>query len=162
MSGAASLPGADFFPENRCFLKQPLVPGSFAAWGRTFSRKYVSFYKKQLVPRSFAARQNLCRKLTFLKKPLVPGSFAAWGRTFFPENRLKFFQESPGGPLLWSSISCRLTLPSCSTTSPLCLSLIPLLLYPYLQLLHLPCPMVGFSQEPLIPCMPYLASAFLR
>ena len=41
MSGAASLPGAEFFsPDNRVFfLKKPLVPGSFAARGRTFSKK---------------------------------------------------------------------------------------------------------------------------
>ena len=57
---AAALPGAEVFPETDLFLKKPLVPGSFAAWGRTFFEK-IDF---------------------FLKKPLVPGSFAAWGRTF--------------------------------------------------------------------------------
>ena len=47
-----------------CSLNKPLVPGSFAAWGRTFSQKSDFF----------------------LNKPLVPGSFAAWGR-FFLRNR---------------------------------------------------------------------------
>ena len=39
LSQAASLPGAELFPDNRLFLKKPLAPGSFAAWGRTFSQK---------------------------------------------------------------------------------------------------------------------------
>ena len=67
LSGAASLPGAElfsqtsdfFFEEATCpaqlrclghfssrirlFLKTPLVQGSFAAWGRTFSQKMVLF-----------------------------------------------------------------------------------------------------------------------
>ena len=35
---AASLPGAELFSQKSdFFLKKPLVPGSFAAWGRTFS-----------------------------------------------------------------------------------------------------------------------------
>ena len=44
----------------RFLAPEPLVRGSFAAWGRTSSQKSVFF----------------------LNKPLVPGSFAAWGRTF--------------------------------------------------------------------------------
>ena len=40
-------------------MKKPLVPGSFAAWGRTFGRN-----------------STFC-----LKKQFVLGSFAAWGRT---------------------------------------------------------------------------------
>ena len=43
MSRAASLPGAELFPENLFFYKNPLVPGSFAAWGRTFARKSIFF-----------------------------------------------------------------------------------------------------------------------
>ena len=49
----------DFSKQKDCFLNKPLVPGSFAAWGRTCSQK-TDF---------------------LLSKPLVPGSFAAWGRT---------------------------------------------------------------------------------
>ena len=41
-------------------MNKPLVPGSFAAWGRTFLKKQTFL----------------------LNKPLVPGSFAAWGRFF--------------------------------------------------------------------------------
>ena len=36
-------PGQNFFPEIRLFLKNPLVRGSFAAWGRTFSQKMTFF-----------------------------------------------------------------------------------------------------------------------
>ena len=72
MSWAASLPGAERFPDNRPFYKKPLVPGSFAAWGRT-----------------------LGRKLTFLRKPLVLGSFAAWGRTSFQKIDLTFSRNRP-------------------------------------------------------------------
>ena len=39
MSRAASLPGAELFSQTSDFLKKPLVPGSFAAGGRTFSQK---------------------------------------------------------------------------------------------------------------------------
>ena len=44
----------------RFLATEPLVRGSCAAWGRTFSLKSDFFGKK----------------------PLVPGSFAAWGKTF--------------------------------------------------------------------------------
>ena len=87
MSRAASLPGAELFLKKLSFcLKKPLVPGSFAAWGRTFGRKLI-FSKKPLVPCSFAAwGRTFFQKIVVLyKKPLVPGSFAAWGRTF-PEH----------------------------------------------------------------------------
>ena len=36
-------PGQSFVPEIRLFLKNPLVRGSFAAWGRTFSQKMTFF-----------------------------------------------------------------------------------------------------------------------
>ena len=36
LSRAAPLPGAELFSKNDVFMKKPLVPGSFAAWGRTF------------------------------------------------------------------------------------------------------------------------------
>ena len=47
--GAATCPGQlrclgqNLFSEIRPFLKKPLVPGSFAAWGRTCSHKSASF-----------------------------------------------------------------------------------------------------------------------
>ena len=72
LSRAAPLPGVDVFPQIiffeeatcprqlRClgrnffqkvdFLKKPLVPGSFAAWGRTFSQTMTFFLNKPLVP----------------------------------------------------------------------------------------------------------------
>ena len=74
-----------FFLKNRtCFLKKQLVPGSFAAWGRTVFSKFRLCGRGHL---SQAASQPgaelvLKNRTCFLKKQLVPGSFAAWGRTF--------------------------------------------------------------------------------
>ena len=70
VSRAASPPGAELFPGNLLFLKKPLVPGSFAAWGRTFSSKSTFV----------------------LKKPRVRGSSAAWGRVF--SINFIFFEEA--------------------------------------------------------------------
>ena len=137
MSRAASLPGANFFSQidfffeettcpgqlrylgqNFCqkieFLKKPLVPGSFAAWGSFFPENLLCFKKKPLVPGSFAAwgriflksrfffEQTTCpgqlrclgqmfsqQSDCFLNKPLIPGSFVAWGR-FFSQNTTFF------------------------------------------------------------------------
>ena len=141
MSGAASLPGAELFPENRLFveettcpgqlrclgqncfqkidfsLKKQLVPGSFAAWGRTFSR-ISTFLEEATCPKQlrclgqnfssiscFLKKNNLSRaaslpgpelfqKIHFFKKiPLVLGSFAAWSRTF--SRKLCFVLKRP-------------------------------------------------------------------
>ena len=107
MSRAASLPGAELFLRSRIifeeatcpgqlrclgqnfwqkicfFFKRPLAPGSFAAWGRTFSRK-STFFEEATCPRQLRCRgQNIFQKIDFfLRKPLVRGSFAAWGGTF--------------------------------------------------------------------------------
>ena len=50
MSWAASLPGADFCFSKTCFLNKPLVPGSFAAWGRTFLRNRISVFEQATCP----------------------------------------------------------------------------------------------------------------
>ena len=117
MSRAASLPGAElflrnptfleeatcprqlrclgqnFFSEIRLFLKKPLVPGSFAAWGRTFSQKSDFFGRSHLSrAASLPGAELFLRNPTFLKKPLVPGSFAAWGKTF--SQKSDFFEEA--------------------------------------------------------------------
>ena len=75
--------GQNFFSEIRLFLKKPLVPGSFAAWGRTFfSQKIDFFFDETTCPGQLRCLgQDIFQKTFFLKKPLVPGSFAAWGRT---------------------------------------------------------------------------------
>ena len=50
LSGAATLPGAERFPRNLTFfLNKPLVPGSFAAWGRTFSQN-MTFFEQATCP----------------------------------------------------------------------------------------------------------------
>ena len=119
MSRAASLPGQNFFfPENRFFLKKPLVPGSFAAWGRIVSRKSFLFEETtcpgqlRCLGQNFVLPENRCvfeettcpgqlrclgqmcftENRVFLKKPLLPGSFAAWGRTF--SRKSMFFEEA--------------------------------------------------------------------
>ena len=119
MSQAASLPGAELFPENYVFFyKKPLVLGSFVAWRRTFSRKSI-FLQEATCPgqlrclgRNFFSEirrvfeeatcpgQLRClgaeffseKSDVFLKKQLVPGSFAAWGRTFFQKS--DFFEDA--------------------------------------------------------------------
>ena len=51
LSWAASLPGAERFPENRLFfVKKPLVPGSFAAWGRFLSQIRIFFVEEATCP----------------------------------------------------------------------------------------------------------------
>ena len=71
-------------PGPTFFLKQALVPGSFAAWGRLFFLRNPTIFEDATCP-----GQLRCPGLNFfseirllLKKQLVPGSFAAWGRTF--------------------------------------------------------------------------------
>ena len=102
LSRAASLPGAELFPENLLCLKKPLVLGSFAAWGRCFFSENRSFFEEATCPGQLRCLgqnflkiptflfeqatcpgqlrclgQNFCRKsICFYKNPLVPGSFA--------------------------------------------------------------------------------------
>ena len=126
MSRAASLPGAELFLENcffyveeatcpgrlRClgqnffskfglFLNKPHVPGSFAAWGRTFSQKMT------FVEQAFAAwgRTFFSKYDSFLNKPLSPGSFATWGRTFFSKNVFVNKPLVPGSFAAWGRTS---------------------------------------------------------
>ena len=83
--------GQNFFSEIELFLNKPLVPGSFAAWGRTFSQKSDFFSTSHLSrAASLPGADFLLRNLTFFcNKPLVLGSFAAWGR-FVLRNRTFF------------------------------------------------------------------------
>ena len=94
MSWAASLPGQNFSPGNRFCLKKPLVPGSFAAWGRTFFSRNSIFLEETTCPGQLRCLgQNFSQKICFfLKKQLVLGSFAAWGRTF--SRKLIFVAET--------------------------------------------------------------------
>ena len=85
MSRAASLPGAELFPGNRLFLKKPLVPGSFAAWGRTFSRKS-----------------------TFFEEATCPGQLRCLGQNLFSKKGLSRIQtllcaeQDVGNPKQWT------------------------------------------------------------
>ena len=120
MSRAASLPGAElFFQKFDCLGKEPLVPGSFAARGRTFSRNFT-FWGSRTCRGQLRCLGQICfmnfdfffgrhhlspaaslpgaffQKFDFWgKEPLAPGSFAAWGR-LFPEKLV--FGERATGP----------------------------------------------------------------
>ena len=84
-----------FFQNIDFFLKKPLVPGSFAAWGRTFSRTSM-FFEEATCPRQLRCLwQNFFSKIElFLNKPLVPGSFAPWSGTFSRKSDFQEFWDS--------------------------------------------------------------------
>ena len=133
MSQAASLPGARLFLKKRLFLNQPLVPGSFAAWGRTVSQK-LFFFEHATCPgqlrclgQNFSSKNDFCltshlsraallpwaelflRNPTFLNTPLVRGSFAEWGRTVY--RNVTFFWKKPlvpGSFAAWGSFFSRI------------------------------------------------------
>ena len=123
MSRTASLPGADFFSGNVFFLKNPLVPGNFAAWAVLFYYRNSTFSgeshlsgatslpRAELVlggqtflnnPLSGQPGQNFSQVSDFcLNKPLVWGSCAAWG-SFFLKNQMFLIK-----PLVWGSCAAR-------------------------------------------------------
>ena len=103
-------------------MSKPLVPGRFAAWGRTFSQHSDFFWKKPLLgqlrclgqilnptfglffeqatcPRQLRCLGQKCcflrNPILFWNKPLVPGSFAAWGRTIFLKKRTFSISGTP-------------------------------------------------------------------
>ena len=87
MSLAASLPGAEVSSEIGSFLNMPLVPGSFAAWGRTFSQNYDFILDKPLVWGSFAAwGRTVSRMLTLFGQSHLSGAASLLGAELFPEN----------------------------------------------------------------------------
>ena len=87
----------------RFLATEPLVRGSFAAWGRTSSQKSDFFFEQATCPRQLRCLgQNFFSKIrVFLNKPLVPGSFAAWGRTVSRKSDL-FLKK----PLVPGSFAC--------------------------------------------------------
>ena len=101
LCGTAALPGAELVLRNPTFFfNEPLVPGSFTAWGRTFSQNM--FFEEATCPRQLRCLgQNFFWKtdFVFLNKPLVPGSFAAWGRTFSQKSDLLFEEATCPGQL---------------------------------------------------------------
>ena len=88
---------------GRFLSTEPLVRGSCAAWGRTFSQKSDLFLNKPLVRAAALPGAELFLKdLIFLNKPLVRGSCAAWGRTFSQKSD-SFFEQAtcPGSCAAW-------------------------------------------------------------
>ena len=82
-----------FFQKSTFFLKKPLVLGSFAAWGRTFSQEIDVLFEEATCPAAALPGAELFSKNVFLlKKSLIPGSLAAWGRTFLL--KVSFFEQT--------------------------------------------------------------------
>ena len=78
----------------RFLATEPLVRGSFAAWGIFFLRNPTFFEESTWPGQLRCLGQNFLSKMTFfLNKPLVPGSFAAWGRTV--SRKSEFFLNKP-------------------------------------------------------------------
>ena len=95
MSRAASLPAAwgRNSQKSDFSLNKPLVPGSFAAWGRTFSQKSHFFEQATCLGQLRCLGHNFSSKIRLsLNKPLVPGSCAARGRAF--SQKSDFFEEA--------------------------------------------------------------------
>ena len=75
--------GQIFSQKSDLFLNKPLVPGSFAAWGRTFPQNVDFLFEQATCPGQLRClRQNVFSFFLFFYKPLLRGNFAAWGRTF--------------------------------------------------------------------------------
>ena len=103
----------------------PLVPGSFAAWGRTFARKSDLFFEETTWPgqrscpgqnffpeiRPFFEQttchgqlrclgQNFFSKIIFFETSHFPGSFGAWGSFFLFLSKIRLPLIKP---LVWGS-----------------------------------------------------------
>ena len=95
MSWAASLPVGPNFLQKIVFLKKPLVPGSFAAWGRTCSQKRTCFEQATYPGQLRCLGRNLCSKTdVFVEQATCPWQLRCLGQNLFSKNG---FQE------LWNS-----------------------------------------------------------
>ena len=100
LSRAASLPGAELFPEIQFGGEEATCPGQLRCPGQDFPPTDIFFWKKPLVPGSFAAwGRTFYQKLYFLNKPLVRGNCTAWGRTCSPSSDFLFEQATCLGQL---------------------------------------------------------------
>ena len=105
--------GQFFFPEMSFFcLEETTCPGQLRCMGQFFSPEICFFWKKPLVWGSFAAwGRTFSQKSDFLNKPLVWGSCAAWGRTcsqksdpFLSTRNLSRAASLPGAELFFQKI----------------------------------------------------------
>ena len=67
------------------FLKKPLVPGSFAAWDRTFSRKLTFFGEATCPGQLRCLGQNFSQEIIFFEEATCPGQLRCLGQNFFSE-----------------------------------------------------------------------------
>ena len=94
MTRATSLLGAELLAENVFFLKKPLVPGSFAAWGRTFSQKTCFFEEATCPGQLRCLGQNSFSEIgLFFEEATCPGQLRCLGQNFFSEIGL-FFEDA--------------------------------------------------------------------
>ena len=82
----------------RFLAAEPLVWGSCAAWGRTFSQKSDFSFEEATCPGQLRCLgQNIFSKnIVFFDKPLKPlvwGSFAAWA-SFLRNKKIHFFEQA--------------------------------------------------------------------
>ena len=75
--------GQNLFSTNVFSLNRPLVPGSSAAWGRTFSQNQTFLLNKPLVPGSFAAWGGTFAQFFFCEQATCPGQLRCLGQNCF-------------------------------------------------------------------------------
>ena len=93
LSRAASLPGAELFLRNRTFVEEATCPGQLRCLGQKFFSE-IRLLKKPLVPGSFAAwGRTFSQKSTFFEEATCPGQLRCPGQNFFSEIGLFFLRS---------------------------------------------------------------------
>ena len=91
MSGAAALPGAELSSQKLFFLKNSLVRGSCAAWGRTFAQKSLFFEEAtclgqlRCLGQVFFSVLFLLSEISFFEEPTCLGQLRCLGNNFVSE-----------------------------------------------------------------------------
>ena len=101
MSGAASLPGAELFFQIGLFFEQATCPGQLRCLGPNCFSKLLFSLNKPLVPGSFAAwgRTVFSKNDFFVEEATCPGQLRCLGQNFFPKIRLFCEQATCPGQL---------------------------------------------------------------
>ena len=92
---AALLPGGRAFSrKSDFFLNKPLLPGSFADWGRTFSRQFSVLRRNHLSrAASLPGAELVLENLTFFEQATCPGQLRCLGQIFF-RKIMTFFEQA--------------------------------------------------------------------
>ena len=79
--------------KQRLFLDKPLLPGSFAAWVRTFSQKSYCFEQATCPEQLRCLGQNLFSKIRlFFEQTTCPRQLRCLGQNFF--SKYDFFEQA--------------------------------------------------------------------